>query len=188
MPRIRLVKPPPKAANNPTRHLYVSGVGAALGHGEKDIEPLFSPYGIIYCIELVTDSRFVFVSFLHVDSAIRAMEQSKLMPPVPPFPSASTTTASTNAGNTNTTKFFLKYAMEAKPVGPLVVEPDCTSTTADIHVPGTFIFCFFYSIMTFVIFIVPPLLYTLSLTDPTMTLPFIFCLFYSALYPSSYLH
>ena len=187
MPRIRLVKPPPKAANNPTRHLYVSGVGAALGHTEKDIEPLFSPYGIIDCIELVTDSRFVFVSFLHVDSAIRAMEQSKLMPPVPPFPSASTTTASTNTGNTNTTKIFLKYAMEAKPVGPLVVEPDCTSTTADIHVPGTFILCFFYSIMTFVLSIGTTTIVHSLIIEPTMTLPFIFCLFYSALSPS-YLH
>ena len=127
LPRVRLVKPPPKSANNPTRHLYVSGVGAALGHTEKDIVPLFSNYGIIDCIELVPDSRFVFVSFLHVDSAIRAMEESKHTPPPIPLPSTAATT-----------KFFLKYAMEAKPVGPLVVEPDCTSTTADIHVPGMF--------------------------------------------------
>ena len=124
MTAIRLVKPPSKAANVPTRHLYVSGVGAALGHTENDIVPLFSPYGIIDCIELVADSRFVFVSFVHVDSAIRAMEDRKLSPPVPIPP--------TN----NTTKFFLKFAMEAKPVGPLVVEPDCTSTTSHIHVPG----------------------------------------------------
>ena len=134
MTTIRLVKPPIKAANIPTRHLYVSGVGAALGHTEKDIEPLFSPYGVIDRIELVTASRFVFVSFLHVDSAIRAMEDSKLLPPPPPAPTT----------GTNTTKFFLKYAWEAKPVGPLVVEPDCTSTTAGIHVPGTYSSFYFF--------------------------------------------
>ena len=110
---MRLVKP---KNNVPTRHLYVSGVGTHFGHSAVDVRRALSIHDDAI-VDLLQDGgalkRFVYVSFESVDDAARAYH--------------------TIMGGGD--KYHVRYAAEEKPPGT-APEPECTSLTAHVHVPG----------------------------------------------------
>lgn len=130
MTELHFVKPSAKQNNSEeevTRHLYVCGLGSALGSTVETVATIFAPYGALDtsqawgAIDLVPDKRFCFVSFVHKESAQRALESLR---------------ASSRGGNSDI-RLLVKYAEENK--GTRIKappEPEDTALSEDLVVPG----------------------------------------------------
>jgi hypothetical protein len=95
-----------------------------MGTTKEEIRSLFTIYGEIAQdevtgsdgIELVKDKRYCYVSFTTAEAAARAV-------------------AAYQSNDGSLPKLLVKYAVLAEPKGP-ALEPPCTSSTADLDVPG----------------------------------------------------
>jgi hypothetical protein len=111
----------PKQDSGPTRFLYVSGIGHSLGHDPAAVESVFAKYGSLETIEFVENKRFCFIVYEHTDSAGAAYHDLNVCAHTIP--------------ELGDIKVMIRYAQEAVPTQD-VPTPDCTSSTADVSVPG----------------------------------------------------
>jgi RNA recognition motif-containing protein len=126
----RYVKP--KQDSGPTRFLYVSGIGHSLKSDPIAIAMVFSKFGSLSLeegnvgpepsgcgVEFVENKRFCFVIFEDVESAAAAQKALNHV----------------EIAELGGIKVLIRFAQEATPVQGVKM-PDCTSSTADIRVPG----------------------------------------------------
>jgi alkylated DNA repair protein alkB homolog 8 len=120
----RFIKARP--GSGPTRILYISNAGDALGTTEDELRQVFRAYGDIEIV-LVPEKRYSFAVFGDADAAQRAMQEMQ---------AANAPTLGTNGANR--IQLQLRFAEEASPPIP-VPEPECVSTTDRLEVPGAHI-------------------------------------------------
>ena len=114
----------PSAAS---RHLYVSGLGAALGSTVEQITDVFSRFGPLDSslptgpVNLPADKRFCFVSYVDIcsaEAAYNALKEGKTEP------------------GDEGIRVFADFAelYVPKPVGP--PEPEDVALSSHVHIPG----------------------------------------------------
>lgn len=125
------VKPTGSQLGGKTRHLYVCGLGAALNTPISDIISIFEKFGKLdYSlawgpVECPADKRFCFVSFVDESASVAAFTAMHEQP-IQAF---------------NVSRLLIRYAclqpeFPGKKKGP--PEPECTSLTEDVNVPGLY--------------------------------------------------
>jgi alkylated DNA repair protein alkB homolog 8 len=116
----RFKKPRHGKGDIPTRFLYVAGVGDGLGTDASMLERIFGVHGRIEEIIMPPAYRYCYICFSNVDDAEKARGA-----------------LSGSRVEGLTTNLYIKYAeedVEEKTVGP--PEPECTSESININVPG----------------------------------------------------
>lgn len=115
-----------------SRHLYVVGVGQAMGTSKSALYQVFSQFGELdgpvdgqRAIEYIDGKRYCFVSFKQPEAASVALAQLN----------------DKNIEDLKNAKIRLKYAIEATEendpnASRSPPEPECTSTTEHVQVPG----------------------------------------------------
>ena len=126
----RFVKPSASGGSKPTSHLYVCGLGDALGTALSDIKAIFEPFGELDedgqewgSVDSPEGKRYVFVSFKSPESA-EAAYTSMVNQPVPAL---------------NCSRLLIRYA-ERAPEGAklkgVLEQAEDVSVTRDVVVPG----------------------------------------------------
>lgn len=123
-----------KGGNEPTRFLYVSGVGDFFKSDKEVLRRLFGAYGELDykdgdAICFIDEMRYCFVCYTAVESAVQACAV---------FTGCDYLTKLSQELQENMqgiTKLYVRYAKEKSTArGP--PEPECVSSTAHVVVPG----------------------------------------------------
>ena len=103
----------------PSRVLYVAGVGHKMNTHKADVLAEFSAFGAVEEVEFVPNKRFCFVIFKETEAATAAIQ---------------------NLSDRHIERFhgklFIQYAIENTPRNLCPLEPECVSLTAEVVVPG----------------------------------------------------
>ncbi|RHY95484.1 hypothetical protein DYB37_003451, partial [Aphanomyces astaci] len=104
----------------PTRYLYVANctVGGTYGVGEQAILSAFGAFGSVTDVYSQDDKGYILVTFEEVAAAARARE------------------AMSGRDDLSGRKLFVQFSDEAPPPSSLSTSLSCTSTTAQVVIPG----------------------------------------------------
>lgn len=112
-------KPSKASGNNPSRYVYVAGLGAQLGSTEETIRAIFSSYGDIESIYLPEEKRYCYIAYRQESNAVAAVQ-----------------TFTSGDRSLQKPKLLVAYAQLSTEKPLTSPEPPCTSTSKDIHIAG----------------------------------------------------
>ena len=126
-PRPRFCKPSGGDQEKITRHLYVCGLGSALGSSVEAIQGVFAPFGELdhsqgCAVEMVDNKRFCFVSFVDEVGAAAAHDSLK--------------DKGIEGSSLSVSKLLIKFAEESRAKSSSIPEPEDTVLSDDIIIPG----------------------------------------------------
>jgi RNA recognition motif-containing protein len=134
----RFVKPKTDSGEEPTRHIYVSGIGHHFSTPKTTIKALFEEFGPLEAgdraIEYSDGRKYCFVSFQSIESAMNAQlayNESASLP--------------TELPGLQGRKIHIRFAQEYSspdtlPRKTTPPEAECTTTTEDVCIPGLYLF------------------------------------------------
>lgn len=124
----KFAKPSKATAHVPSQHLYLGGIGSQMKTPRDELRTLLIQFGELMSeeegddgISMPEDRRFCFASFSTVDSAERAYHFFSTEPSFPTI---------------NASKVDVKYAQRVDEEQKKSPEPECTSLSEHVVVPG----------------------------------------------------